>query len=577
MPSSSSKDQRLHSREDELPSTVVGNNPISVLSDVSESMMPEEPGSERLARSFVPISPFEQPNNNTATRIEEHENSQHPPQEDEEAPQPARTEAQQQDEESLNVEEAAVEEAAARTEANEGPRFKDQSHSFLDSSSGNTTPSSQTTSNATLLSGKPVTYKPNIVQDQEVTPGLVEAQAILVPIEEMENEQEEPKTVSPLSARVRLRWLLLAMIIGAAIAVLITCTTGNCSSSSEAMWTSVPTVSPSASPPVDPDRASTIASVISGASFTDLSYPIVTDTAEALSLEWLIEADPLQLSVTAGLSRLTQRYAMGVLWFSLFGVPPPGADECGWDGVRACVNGVIGQLQMEQVSEATAMGGTLPPDLSLLSGLTNVSMPAMNLQGTLPETYSRWANLEELYLEQNQLTGTLPTSYKDMRFLRMFSIHENSLNGTIPSAYSTWTSLERLRVFDNQLTGSIPDAWPFLQELWGYDNGFTGTLPSFSWIRILVLYNNQLSGSIPESLAFNDVVLFELHKNQITGTLPSAFSRWTNGTNSVLETFYVHENDITGSMPLCETKEAITAVIVTDCVVECSCCQGCVS
>jgi hypothetical protein len=349
----------------------------------------------------------------------------------------------------------------------------------------------------------------------------------------------------------------------------------------------------------------TITAQINGATLTGqaIAYPLPlvdganNTTAEAMSLQWLIERDPVQLTVAVGLDRLTQRYALGTLWFATVGGggpaagqnDPPGTDECSWPGVGSCFNNMIGRLRWEQVVNASStttrpFQGTLPPDLALMTQLTNVSLPGMGFRGTLPSSYSQWTNLEELYLQRNDLTGTLPASYASWGQLRVFYVEKNKLKGSIPTDYSAWTGLQYFAAADNVLTGRLPAAWPRLEQLRVSENALTGPLPASVWttnaLRKLIVYENALTGTIPESLAvFNDMMIdFQLHVNKFNGTLPAAFATWNKGTSSVLKTFYVYSNMMTGSMPLCNNGTAASddqkAEIVADCEVTCTCCSG---
>ena len=62
-------------------------------------------------------------------------------------------------------------------------------------------------------------------------------------------------------------------------------------------------------------------------------YPLPLDTEptpEELALDWLINTDPLKLTVKAdgGRIRITQRFALLTLWFSTNG--PQWNFACGW-------------------------------------------------------------------------------------------------------------------------------------------------------------------------------------------------------------------------------------------------------
>ena len=244
-----------------------------------------------------------------------------------------------------------------------------------------------------------------------------------------------------------------------------------------------------------------------------------------LAYKWL-EGDSIQEGATE--PKKLQRYALATLFFSTgTEIKIDGVDEC---VIFGCEMGVLADLELTQQD----LGGVLPPELGLLSGLTRINLSANKIGGKIPVEIGSLGNLLQLNLSENQLTGAIPTEI-----------------GQLQSARGIWLN-------GNQLTGPMPDEFGNLQELKGG----------------MDLSSNLLTGTIPPSVAIlSEMKIFSVHSNKMNGKVPD-FSALVN-----LREFRINGNGFTGVVPAgtCAAVGIKLAVAVADCPdeVDCACCTEC--
>jgi len=109
----------------------------------------------------------------------------------------------------------------------------------------------------------------------------------------------------------------------------------------------------------------------------------------------------------------------------------------------------------------------------LLVDLLDISPKSQNL--TLPIIAYRWINA-------NQLTGTIPTELSALTGLSYLSLFENELTSTIPAELAALTGLTRMLLWSNNITGTIPSelmALTGLTKMVVCDNiGLCGDVPA---------------------------------------------------------------------------------------------------
>ena len=329
---------------------------------------------------------------------------------------------------------------------------------------------------------------------------------------------------------------------------------------------------------------------------SNLTYPPKSHTMpEDQALDFLIQHDALQLSATADASRLLQRYALAVMWFSNGPWTSDdaefrsqdaakrawfvGPEECLWTGV-SCEDRKITGIRLE----SQGAKGTLPLDLALLTGLTSLRLRDNRLTGTIPTFFSEFSNLKHLDVSVNDLTGPLfPTFLTELTSLAEFSVGWNNLHGSIPNVWTNMTQLTAFSVGANSLTGTVPSS--FLSELTALTHlglggsHLTGTLPQ-SLGRLTDLEFLDVSGlevsaegaflpslsdlrklthlscsqaptlmdgfSLPSEIGewWPDMHVFSVVRTNLVGSIPDSVARWASLTE-----FDVSSNALTGSLP----------------------------
>ncbi len=151
-----------------------------------------------------------------------------------------------------------------------------------------------------------------------------------------------------------------------------------------------------------------------------------------------------------------------------------------WDGVT--VGGTPSRVTVLDL-EIRELTGSVPPELSELTGLEELLLGQNRLTGGIPKELGSLTNLNWLYLRYNQLTGPIPPELGDLSNLTRLFLHSNQLTGSIPPEIGDLTELEFLWLSRNQLTGVVP--WQF------------GTLTNLGDLSIAY---NQLEGCVPPAL-----------------------------------------------------------------------------
>jgi hypothetical protein len=281
-------------------------------------------------------------------------------------------------------------------------------------------------------------------------------------------------------------------------------------------------------------------------------------------------------------SRWLQRYALRTVFYSTNG--PSGwinqsgwesdSDECSWyqtksDGTAQAANSpdtVCGQDHV--VHSLMLVGnnvtGSLPPELSMLSGLTRlyVESPLGSSQGSLtggiPSTLARLTRLEEFSLRNHLLDLPFPSGLFDFwSAAKLVEIANCRVPGDFPNI-SRLTAARNLNFASNLFQGPFPaedlSSLSQLKIFIADENDLTGTLPpgdsavysALGRMIVLSVSKNRLVGSIPPQLG-GLVALkqrLDLSYNAFNGLIPSELNRLSN-----LERLLLNHNQLVGTVP----------------------------
>ncbi|KAK7343687.1 hypothetical protein VNO77_12625 [Canavalia gladiata] len=109
----------------------------------------------------------------------------------------------------------------------------------------------------------------------------------------------------------------------------------------------------------------------------------------------------------------------------------------------------------EEVKEV--MKGTELDYIKILKLVVNMDLSENNLVGSIPNEITWLTGLHGLNLANNNLKGEIPKKIGDMKSLESLDVSHNLLSGTIPNSMSALTSLSHLNLSHNNLSGPIPE------------------------------------------------------------------------------------------------------------------------
>jgi hypothetical protein len=290
----------------------------------------------------------------------------------------------------------------------------------------------------------------------------------------------------------------------------------------------------------------------------------VPGTCQNWTREWLRSGEGV---MEFQFDRIRQRYTMALFYCELDGdnwldgeLWLTEAHECDWYsivGVDPC-----SRTEEYQIIRGSGqlMRGTLPPELSMISSLWEITLFDNMIFGTIPEDFTRLSQLDTIALSVNLFTGTIPDfmwEFKDMTYL---DLAKNFFTGTIPdTVHLTEPKLQDLFIENNNLSGSIPS-----------------TFGSLNWRR-LHMDGNGFTGSVPADINSANLEELMLHNNMLTGTFPADSFANDFGGQSKLREVTLYNNDITGDLDeMCnlfiDGKLEVLAVDLD--TVKCQCCSG---
>jgi Leucine rich repeat len=160
-----------------------------------------------------------------------------------------------------------------------------------------------------------------------------------------------------------------------------------------------------------------------------------------------------------------------------------------------------------------------------------------------------------------------------MQFLTYLFLSQNAFDkGPIPEFLSGMDHLRELSLADTQRTGTVPGAW----------------LDLLDPLVLLDLSRNELTGTLPSQLwGLPHLEYLFLNRNQLTGEIPSGISSSTNNHTTNLQVLVLDKNSITGNLTdACMVQDShegeshYIQTIIADCgdssnEIVCDCCVCC--
>uniref|UniRef100_A0A7S1V1Q9 L domain-like protein n=1 Tax=Grammatophora oceanica TaxID=210454 RepID=A0A7S1V1Q9_9STRA len=321
---------------------------------------------------------------------------------------------------------------------------------------------------------------------------------------------------------------------------------------------------------------------------SDPAAVLASGTPQHTAVGWLSTKDNMDPNGYG--KAFVQRYAMVVLYFALEGPDwkdpeqwlDPNTHECDWMGENniRCENEVVtgGRIITVLDNSRNQLGGTIPPEVGLLTALQTLKLSHNEIGGTVsPSMFG--PNVAALDLSRNQLVGSLPTQLGGASSLESIDMSYNYLSGSLPSGIYSLRQARTINFASNQMTGTLQRSWdqmevlntihleknafrgriPLLESAPKLDNihldfnQFTGPLPSLDTLigrQHISLSNNQLTGTLPADSGMGDIVIrlqlrfLDLSHNKITGQMPVLLSLLPT-----IEHIDLSYNNITGQWP----------------------------
>ncbi|GAU18615.1 hypothetical protein TSUD_124460 [Trifolium subterraneum] len=173
------------------------------------------------------------------------------------------------------------------------------------------------------------------------------------------------------------------------------------------------------------------------------------------------------------------------------------------------------------------LSGPIPLSFAKLNNTKHFHMNNNSLSGQIPAELSKLPNLIHLLLQNNNLSGILPPELSKMPNLTILQLDNNNFGGnSIPDAYANMSKLVKLSLRNCNLQGPIPD------------------LSQIPHLLYIDLSFNQLDESIPPNKLGENITTIILSNNNLTGTIPSNFSRLPR-----LQKLSLANNLLSGSVP----------------------------
>ncbi|KAL1218531.1 Piriformospora indica-insensitive protein 2 [Cardamine amara subsp. amara] len=276
------------------------------------------------------------------------------------------------------------------------------------------------------------------------------------------------------------------------------------------------------------------------------------------------EASPMEKTEQASLYSTIQGF-VGDSWNGSDLYPDP----CGWTPIQGVTCDMYNDLwYVTGLSFGTAQDHSLacaeiPVIRQQLFELKHLKSLSLYNCFTSPNRYlasisiEKWLDLskslERLEIRSNPgLIGELPSVITNLTNLQSLVVLENQLTGSLPENLAKLTRLRRLVLSGNRFTGRIPEVYG-LAGLLILDlsrNFLSGSLPlsvgRLGSLLKLDLSNNNLEGKLPRELqSLKNLTLLDLRNNRFSGGLTKEIQEMSSLVELVLSSNYL-AGDLTG-------------------------------
>jgi len=260
----------------------------------------------------------------------------------------------------------------------------------------------------------------------------------------------------------------------------------------------------------------------------------------------------------------------GLSWKNNTGWCKDGTDPCkDWFGVTCTKDG--NNVESLSLSNNNLVG-QIPEEIGDLSNMISVDFGLNSLSGDLPKGFFTLTKMYAMSLKENKFTG--PLEFGEMTGLQFAHLDFNQFSGTL-DPFCSCSSLKVLGLVNNAMTGGIPDCFVSLTQLQTLQlggNQLTGSIPAFSaeslraldmsrnsltgapafpkfmgatGLTELTFFGNKLSGPISGLSGHGSIVVFDVHDNKMTGTIPDDYAVSMRN----LYILHAQENNLYGFLP----------------------------
>jgi len=257
-----------------------------------------------------------------------------------------------------------------------------------------------------------------------------------------------------------------------------------------------------------------------------------SNSPQAKAIEWMSAYDDIE---SYDLTRQTQRFALVSFFYSITRTTLShevltwlgGTNECVWyDSI--CVDDVYTALSLESGQEF-GFGGTLVPEIALLSSLERLRIDQHKFEGLIPTTLGQLTTLRQIHMNDNRFRGTIPSEFGELRNLEDVNLSNNLLSGGLPSQIGSWRKVETLMLENNGLEGTVPTE-----------------IGQLSQLSFLSLSTNRLRGALPTTIGrLRRMETFNAEKNFLEGDFVSR----VQSMHRTLKTLKLGDNDFAGTLP----------------------------